>query len=613
MILKKPSGTGTLKVGHGKRTIASAGKPWKKAAITMTVLGVLLVVALLIGLPRWKQKISIDATAIGKSIAVLPFTNLSNDPDQEYFSDGMMEEILDRLFKIGDLKVISRTSSMRYKNTDKSIKEIAGELGVASILEGSVRRIGNNVRITVQLIDAKTDTHLWSQVYDRDLTDVFEIQSEIAQTIARELEAVIAPQEIALIEKAPTKNMEAYNYFLKGNEYFFRSYDEQDYSIAISMYSKAIELDPQFAHAYIRLSISHASMYWFHYDRSAERIIKCKEAIDAATRIDPEIPEIHLALGYYYYWCFLDYPKALEELELSETKLPNNWECIYTKSAVHRRAGEWKLAKEYVLLALTMDQSNPDITFQTAEILFLLGEYEEAERFFIKTTFLNPTLIYNYWARSLMYLKWNGNTFKARETINEAMKFKEATNNPQIVETMALIDLFDGNYQKAIAFLLSKDLEIIENQFYFRPKSLHIANIYRIMGNMDLARQNFDNARIELKTRINHDPNDSRLFSALGIVYAGLGMKEEAIESGKKGVDLMPIEKEAFRGVYRVEDLARIYVMTGEYQEAIKLLDRLLSLPGPLSVKLLLLDPTWKPLWNLTEFKKITNKYIRND
>ena len=162
--IEKAIRDGILKVGIGKRNIVSTEKPWKKAAITMAVLGVILVAALLIGLPHWKQKISLETTSMGKSIAVLPFTNLSNDPDQDYFSDGMMEEILDRLFKIGDLKVISRTSSMRYRNTDKSIKEIAGELGVASILEGSVRRIGNSVRITVQLIDARTDAHLWSEI-----------------------------------------------------------------------------------------------------------------------------------------------------------------------------------------------------------------------------------------------------------------------------------------------------------------------------------------------------------------------------------------------------------------------------------------------------------------
>jgi len=551
-------------------------------------------------------------TSMDKSIAVMPFANLSNDPEQEYFSDGMLDEILDRLFKIGDLKVISRTTSMRYKNSELSLKEIANELGVATILEGSVRKLGNNLRITVQLIDARTDTHLWSEIYDRDLSDVFEIQSEIAQTIARELKAVITPQEKALIEKVPTDNLEAYNYFLIGNEYYLRSYEEQDYSIAISMYTNAIELDPGFALAYIRLALCHASMYWFHYDRSSERIIKSKEAIDAAISIDPEIPEIHLALGSYYYWCFLDYQRALKELDLAEKKLRNNPESTYFKACVYRRAGEWKAARENLLLASELDPGSSRIAFNTAETLFLLGEYKLAEDFFNKTTLLNPAFIEPYWLKSLMLIKSKGNTVQARETIKEALKFKGAVTNPQIVETMALLDLYDGHYQKAITFLLSIDLEVIENQFYFHLKSFHIANIYRIMGNMDLARQYYEAARIDLENRINQDPNDPRLFSTLGKVYAGLGLKEEAIESGKKGVELMPIEKEAYRGVFRVEDLARIYVMTGEYQEALKLLEHLLSVPGPISVKLLLLDPTWKPLWDLPDFKKITNKYSRH-
>ena len=250
--LEKAIRDGTLKVGQGKRTIASTGKPWKKVAITMTVLGVILVAALLIALPRWKQKISLETTSMGKSIAVLPFTNLSNDPDQEYFSDGMMEEILDRLFKIGDLKVNSRTSSMRYRNTDKSIKEIAGELGVASILEGSVRRIGNKVRITVQLIDAKTDAHLWSEIYDGDLSDlsrIFFIQSEVAQSVARELKAVLSPQEIQLIENIPTTDLIAYDNFLKG-KFSAHKYNTEDLSLAMQYFEKAKERDPDFALAY---------------------------------------------------------------------------------------------------------------------------------------------------------------------------------------------------------------------------------------------------------------------------------------------------------------------------------------------------------------------------
>jgi TolB-like protein/AraC-like DNA-binding protein len=267
-----------------------------------------------------------------RSIAVLPFKNLSSEEDSQYFADGIMEDILNHLFRIGNLRVISRTTAERFRDSELSTVEIAKIMGVNYLLEGSVRKHGNQVRITVQLIDGKTDRHMWSENYDRELADIFLIQSEIAQTIARELKAVITPLEKTLIKKVPTDNMEAYNYYLIGNNYYWRSYDKQDYSIAISMYSKAIELDPEFALAHIRLAISHSAMYWFHFDRNFDRVEKTREAIDAAIRIDRELPEIHMALGYYYYMCLLDYQKALEEFSLAETRLRNHPECFLMKA-----------------------------------------------------------------------------------------------------------------------------------------------------------------------------------------------------------------------------------------------------------------------------------------
>jgi tetratricopeptide (TPR) repeat protein len=204
-----------------------------------------------------------------------------------------------------------------------------------------------------------------------------------------------------------------------------------------------------------------------------------------------------------------------------------------------------------------------------------------------------------------MYLKWKGNTFQARETIHEALKYREGVNHPLIFEMAAIMDFYDGQYQKAISSLISSGIEIMESQFHFHHKCFHIANNYRAMGKPDLAWKYYDSAHMALETRLVGNPDDPRLYSALGKIYAGMGMKEEALAFGKKGAELMPVEKEAYRGFIRLEDLARIYVMTGEYQEAIKQLDYLLSIPGTLSFKLLLLDPTWEPLWNLPEFKAL--------
>jgi TolB-like protein/AraC-like DNA-binding protein/predicted Zn-dependent protease len=546
-----------------------------------------------------------------RSIAVLPFKNLSSEEDSRYFADGIMEDVLNHLFRIGDLRVISRTSVERFRDSKLSTTEIARSIGVNYILEGSVRKQDEQVRITVQLIDGKRDRHLWSENYDRKLTDIFYIQSEIAENIGRELKAVITPMEKTLIKKVPTKNMEAYNYYLIGNNYFWRSYDKQDYYIAISMYSKAIELDREFALAYLRLAICHSAMYWFHFDRSYDRVRKCKEAIDTAIRLDPELPEIHMALGQYYYWCLLDYQKALEEFSLAEKRFRNHPECIFLQAAVYRRAGDWKSARENFLLAHELDPGSTQFAQNTAATFFLLGEFSQSEDFFNKASFLSPTFIEPYYFKSLMYLKWRGNTVQARETIHEAMKYREGANHPLIFEMKAIMDYYDRNYQEAISFLQSRDIEIMENQFYYHHRSFHIANIYRIMGELDLAMRHYDSARIALEPRLEENPDDPRLYSALGKIYAGLNMKEKAIVYGKKGVELMPVENEAYRGVFRVEDLARIYVFTGEYQEAVKQLDYLLSVPGTMSVNLLLLDPTWEPLWNLPEFEMLTGKYSR--
>ncbi len=618
--VRKRMEDGTLPITDETHSLENAaeekpGDPLKAGRVKKSHLIFIFIAlgALIIGVSIFyfakKGEFSYQQVGQERSIAVLPFKNLSSEQDSQYFTDGITEDILNHLFRIGDLRVISRTTSERFRDSKLSTTEIARSMGVNYLLEGSVRKQGENVRITAQLIDGKTDRHLWSENYDRELADIFLIQSEIAENIARELEVVIAPQENILIKKVPTENMEAYNYYLIGNNYYWRTFDEQDYSIAIAMYSKAIELDPGFALAYTRLAICHASLYWFHFDRSSDRILKTRDAIDEAIRLDPELPEINMALGYYYYWCLLDYQKALEEFDFAERRLRNHPECILIKASVYRRAGDWKSARENFFRACELDPGSTKIAQNTAATLFLLGEFKQAEDFFNKASLLNPTFIEPYYFKSLMYLKWKGNTLQARETINKALKYREGANHPLIFEIEALLDFYDGQYPKAISFLQSRDIEIMENQFYYHHKSFHIANIYRIMGQKDLALKNYDAAHIVLEAKLNENPDDPRLYSALGKVYAGMGMKEQAIDFGKKGVEMMPVEKEAYRGVFRVEDLARIYVMTGEYQEAIKQLDYLLSVPGILSVKLLLLDPTWEPLWNLPEFKTLAGKY----
>ncbi|HEY5125338.1 MAG TPA: tetratricopeptide repeat protein, partial [Ignavibacteria bacterium] len=547
---------------------------------------------------------------VEKSIAVLPFVNLSNDPEQEYFTDGMVDEILDRLFKVGDLKVIARTSSMRYKNTKLTLKQIASELGVLALLEGSVQKIGNKVRITAQLIDPMTGFHLWSETFDRDLSDVFSIQSEVAQNVATELKAVLTPEEIEKIEKRPTENLEAYNYYLQGNYYYRKSYASQDYKIAIKLYEKAIELDPGFALAYTRLAMSHMQQYWFYHDRSEDALNICNHLIDKAFEIDPDLPEAHLALGQYYYNGYLEYSKALEQIDLVLKEQPGNSEALYLSASVYRRAGNWEMAKSNFVKAFELDPKSSRIAFNTGETFDLLRNYSKAEEYYNMAVMLQPDWMDPYKDLSQLFLRWEGDIKKAKEILENAVRNNRSLiSDSLIVETNVLIDIYEGKYEEALKDISLFKYDVIQTQFYFRPKYLYKATIYGLMNKPDLEHAYYDSARIFLKKRIIDFPEDQRLYSSLGVVYAGLGLDDKAISEGEKAVKLLPVSKEAYKGPFLVEDLALIYVMVGKYDDAIKQIKYLLSIPGLLSIKILELDPRWAPLRNQPGFKKMMERY----
>jgi tetratricopeptide (TPR) repeat protein len=339
-----------------------------------------------------------------------------------------------------------------------------------------------------------------------------------------------------------------------------------------------------------------------------DRLAKGKAAIDAAFKINPDLPDAHLALAYYYYWGFLNYKKALQEAETARQSL-NNSECYYTIGAIYLRAGEYSLAKENHYKAFVLDPGIPKQSHNLAVVYSLLREYPEAEKYFRNALLLNPAFIESIWQKSFLYMKWKGNTVQSRETLKEAYQSGESITSPLLFELSVLIDIYDGKYKEALTYLSSQDIDIIYVQFYINLKSLLYARIYDLMNMPEEAHKYFNSARITLDSLILKNPEDSRLYSALGIAYAGLGQKEKAISAGKKGLDMMQISKEAYRGVFRAEDLARIYVMVGEYDKALEQISLLLSIPSRLSVALLQLDPEWKPLWSLPEFREMIARY----
>ena len=544
-----------------------------------------------------------------KTIAVLPFKNLSNDTTQLYFCDGFMDDVLNNLQKVNDFTVRSRTSSDQYRDTKKSSIVIGNELNVNYIVGGSVQREGNNLKIRVQLIDSKADKQIWSNDYIREMKQLFTLQSEIAKDIATELKAVLKPEEIEKIDKKPTDNLDAYDYYLLGNSYLQRSFKFSDTEMAIKMFRKAVESDPKFAMAFVKISQCYLQLHWFHYDNTTDRLDSAKKAIYSAFNIDPDLPEAHMALGNYYYVGYIDYQKAIEQINIAQKKIGINSDLLYVKANIYRRAGNWSLATEFYAKAYELDPGSAVITHNIGVTASVVRQYNIAEEYFAKAIMFNPSFVEAIWQKSFLYLKWKGDTIMARQVLDEGFKYKECISEPLLFESKVMLDIYAGNYQKALSYIASKEIDFIQVQFYVNLKSLLYAKVYALMDKPAVANSYFESARNTLDSMIIRNPEDPRLYSTLGIAYAGMGLKEKAIEAGKRGVEMMPVSREAYRGVFRAEDLARIYVKVGEYNKALEQIESLLKIPSRLSIKLLLLDPDWKPLIDLPEFKKLLEAY----
>jgi TolB-like protein/Flp pilus assembly protein TadD len=543
---------------------------------------------------------------VEKTIAVLPFRNLSNDTTQLYFYDGFMEDIINNLQKVKSFTVRPRTSSYQYRDTKKSTAIIVKELNVNYLVGGSIGREGNNLKIRVYLIDSKADKQLWSNDYTSEMNQLVSLQSEIAKEIATELKAELTPEEIKKIEKKPTENPEAYNYYLQGNYYYFLSSGSGENSNAIELYEKAIRLDSRFSLAFSGIAKCLLEQYWNYKDHGEDIKRKIKQAIDKAFEIDPDLPDAHLALGIYYYRCYLKYPDALKQFELILKDQPNNPDAIYWSAAVHRRAGDWEMAKSEFAKAIELDPGRSDMAEDAGETFDLLRDYSKAEEYYNMSIMLQPDWGLPYPYLSRMYLRWDGDMRKAREILDDAARNnKYLGSDSLIIETHVLIDIYEGKYEEALKDISLFKYDVIQSQFYFRPKYLYKATIYGLMKKPELEQSCYDSARIFLESRIANMPNDQRLYSSLGIVYAGLGFDDKAIIAAEKAVKLLPVSKDAYRGVFLVEDLAMIYVMVGKYDKAIEQIKYLLSIPGFLSTKILELDPRWAPLRNQPEFKKL--------
>ena len=547
-------------------------------------------------------------------IVVLPFENLGA-PEDEYFADGITDEIIARLTSISELSVIARNSAMQYKKTQKTIEQIREELGTDYILSGTIRwqksaEGASQVRVTPMLVRATDSTQIWANVYDQPIAEVFGMQSDISKEVVAALGIALLNPEKEPVETKPTANMEAYDCYLRGMDYFYggRAY-ERDNRLAIEMFEKSVALDPGYLQAYAQLARVRANYYWLHFDRSETWVAMVKDAVDRAVQISADAPETNMALGYYYYHVRLDYENALKHFFQAKDKQPRNPVIIEGIAYVKRRQGKLNEAATYLEQAAKLDPISPEINLNLGQTQSLLGSYEDAERSYDRVVFLNPHYYEGYEFKARLYLYKEGNIQRTRQVLGEAGQALGSLKPNSIMYLWVLTYVFDGEYQQALERLASVSEDAFSDQFHFVPKTSLSAQIYGLMDKPELERQQYESTRKFLEQKTREDPEDSRYWSALGIALAGLGQKREALQAAEKSVELLPISKEAYRGTKRAEDLAHVYTMVGEYDKAFDQIEYLLSIPGELSVALLKLDPVWAPLRALPRFQKLVQKY----
>lgn len=590
----------------------------------MWMVGAAIIVVLLAITLRLLPDKQAQSSSNGIRLVVLPFENLG-PVEAEWFADNMTDEITTRLVGIHPLAVIARQSAFAYKNKKIPARQIAKELSIDYIIRGTIqcellsdpneiaRELppGPNtpVRIRVQLIRAVGDKVEWADSYDGDMYEILTFQSDIAEGVARALDITLLEPERQTLASKPTENTEAYVYYMRGKEY--HRYSEDDLNRAIEMYEIAISLDPDYAQAYAALSFAHTAMYWSFQDRSEERLAKAEKAARRALELDPDLPEARLALGRYYLAGRFDYDSAYEQFAIVLKSHPNHVKALASIGSTQKRQGKFEEALVNLKRAYELNPASTFLPDRIAHTLRFLRRYQEEQRYLDRLISLAPDMPRNYVKKAESCLLWQGNIDEARAILDDARaNTSEAADGFFLIHDLDVtLDIYNSDYHNALNKLLSKPQDF-DDMVWFIPNDLRLAEVYRYLGNEQLAQHYYQSAVAILEEKVAEDPNDCRFHSALGKAYAGLGGREQdAVDEGKLGVKYRPVEKDAHNGPLHLDDLARIYVMVGKYDEAIDILQRLLSMPSELTVPWLRLDPVWDPLHDYPRFKKLIETY----
>ncbi len=584
---------------------------WPQVAL---VSALILCLALLIAGGFWffsKRARSTGASpAISeKSIAVLPFENLSNNQENAFFTDGVQNEIVTDLAKVADLKVISRTSVMQYRDAaTRSLGQIAQELGVAFVLEGSVQRFDHMVRVSAQLIDARTDAHRWGEHYDRAVADVFALETELAEQIVAQLKAKLSLQEKAAIEEQPTNDLEAYNLYIRGrdliNDIAFSPRGKQNLEQAIQLLDQAVARDPTFARVYYELARAHDQTYFLGFDHSDARLALAQAAIESIQRLRPGSGEAHLALAQHFYWGYRDYVRAREELAAARKALPNEPLALLLQGYIDRREGHWDESISEMEQALALDPRNAFILQQLSFSYSKLRRYPEEAAALDKALIIIPNDVSTRLQRAKVELNSRANLEPFRSAISSIAKEgpAAAADAADAWRTLAICARDPVAAKEALAQTPASGTAA---DGLYSPKAWWEALIARALHDEAGAQAAFARARTEMEEVVREQPGYGPSMSLLGLIDAGLGHKEDAIREGKAAIEMLPISRDAYIGPDLVENLAVIYAWTGEKALACEQLDLVAQIPSNVTYGQLRLMPFCDPLRGDPRFEKI--------
>jgi TolB-like protein/Flp pilus assembly protein TadD len=540
-----------------------------------------------------------------KMLVVLPFENLGA-PEDAYFAAGMTEEITNRLARVSGLGVISRTSAVQYDRTGKTVKQIGADLGVAFVLEGTVRwsrrsEGAERVRISPQLIRVADDTHVWADSYDRVIDDIFAVQSDIAEEVVGQLGVTLLPEERRSLEARPTENLAAYQAYLRGLEHHWDpDLSTEGRQLAAQMLERAVALDPTFAAAHALLSEVHSALYFFGDDLRPERLAKARAAAERGLELAPDSPEGHRALGYYHYWGHLDYERALEEFGLAAKLLPNDSGIVTAIAYVHRRQGRFEEAVAGLKKAADLDPRNAQAALDLAETYDDLRRYAEAEPYYERSISLAPDQVRAYQSKATSYVSREGSLEKARATLERVPNVRPA----EYALAWFWQEMRERDYQAALERLAGAP----DPLYPLLPKSLLQGFVYMSMDHAQQAHPPCESARVSLVELVGKSPDRPVGHSSLAWAYACLGRKAEAIREAERAVELIPVSKDALSGPAMLWQLAGVYAWVGEHDAAIDQVEYLLSIPFDMSIWDLRLHPRWDPLRDHPRFQALVGE-----